>query len=373
MKTHRLKIKKKENISDNATIFTLEIPKELKSVFHYVCGQYLTAILNIDGRKIGRGYSIASCPYTDQDMEFAVKKIPRGKTSVYVVDSLKEGDFLEVTTPQGHFFDTSENIESLHYVLIGAGSGITPLFSILKTVLIENKDNKATLFYGNRFEEDIIFKKELDSLEEKYKNRLFVTHFLSQASNKWEGRRGRISEEDIKEMVEDLKTKILPMTFYICGPEIMMKTAQKTILDCGIEEKRIHIEWYHAPHPTEPKKELSDHHSKTLLDSESVFIGTGEPSLSPETLVAFLDGEEVKVNAKKDMNILETFLNEGYSPPFSCMAGACTSCAAIVEEGLVKQDEQAILTDSDINEKKALTCQAVPYSKTVKLKFLYDE
>ena len=140
-----------------------------------------------------------------------------------------------------------------------------------------------------------------------------------------------------------------------------MKDSQKVILSCGVEPERVHIEWYHAPHKTEDDE-----------DDESVIIGPGKKA-PPQTLTVFLAGEELKLKADKEISILETLLNEGHSPPFSCMAGACQSCLGVVEEGLVKQPDVGILTDEEISKHKTLTCQAFASSENVTIRYVEED
>lgn len=374
--THPLKVIKKINETPEAQSIVLEIPDELKSKFTYKPGQFVTFFLKVNGEDLNRSYSLSSSPLVDNDFQVTVKRVEGGRGSNYLIDQIHEGDTLRVTPPAGHFYSPPSDLNGRHYVLFAAGSGITPVFSVLKSVLVSNDKNHVTLIYANRNEDGIIYKDELDLWINKYPKRLQVLHILSRPDSSWCGPTGRCSSDYVNATLdEELKrTPSLKAEYFLCGPVGFMDMARDTLLDRGVSTDQIHAESFGetfslkpSAHPAGESKEAS---CAVGDDGQSVCIGERpETSEKPEKIIAVLDGETVEVEADEDESILEALMNAGHNPPYSCMEGTCMACMGKIKEGRVYQEDPGILTDENIEECEALTCQARPLSKVVRVDY----
>lgn len=354
-----LKISQRIQETADAVSLALEIPSELKSQFHYQAGQFVTFFLTVNGEKISRSYSLSSSPLVDQEFKITVKKVTGGRGSNFLCSQVKVGDTLMTTPPSGHFFKPSLAGKGMHYFLFGAGSGITPLYSIMKTVLSASPLNHVTLLYGNRNEDAIIYKKELESWAQQFPSRLDVVQVLSKPSFDWPGRKGRVDRSFIKEILEMNVAAQSAREYYLCGPVEFMHVVRNSLLECGIAKEHIKEENFgvalHKPNPA-------------VKDSWT-FIGPETPVEHPEKIIASINGEVVEVAAVEGKSVLETLLEAGAQPPYSCMDGACMACLGKVQEGRVYQEDPGILTDDNIASCESLTCQAKPLSRIVKISY----
>lgn len=356
-----LKIKKRIQETPDAVSLVLEIPDNLKTQFHYQAGQFVTFFLEVNGEQLNRSYSLSSSPLTDEEFKVTVKKVHGGRASTFLCERVKEGDTLMTAPPAGTFFRPSLEPAGVHYFLMAAGSGITPVFSIMKTVLSASPLNHVTLVYCNRNQESIIYRREIDEWAKKHPSRLDIVHILSQPGDGWTGHCGRISKTLIKELVE-MPVPVPGRTkeFYLCGPKEFMSTVRHGLMESGIPKDHIREEDF----------AISLHKPGPALNDTWTFIGNDAPAESPEKLIATINGETVEVPAKTGQSLLETLLEAGAQPPYSCMDGACMACMAKIQEGRVYQEDPGILTDDNIANGEALTCQAKPLSRIVK--FSYD-
>ncbi len=366
--TRPLTVEKKIIETSEACSLVFKIPNDLKTDFIYRPGQFVTLFLPIKGEEIKRSYSLSTSPFVDQEFKITVKKIPGGRASTHLMDEVQVGDVLRVTPPAGQFFQPPKHTGAVHYILFAGGSGITPLFSILKSVLFANEQNRVSLLYANRFYDHVIYKNELEQLQKKYSSRLNVQHLLTQPPESFAGLKGRLTRETFAAFYSTLQTTH-PMECYLCGPVGFMQTAREQILAKGLEADRIHIESFGEAVGTSAHSE-SIHTPKNNLDNKTV-IGQGNHQLNetPEKIIALLNGEEIEVQAVEGQTVLETLLAEGYSAPYSCMDGACMACMAKVREGVVYQDDPGILTEENVAAFETLTCQAKQLSRVVKIDF----
>lgn len=360
--TYKLKIKNK--IQETADAFSLifEIPSNLSTVFQYKPGQFVTLQLKLNGQVVRRSYSMASSPLTDSDFKITIKRVPNGLASNHLADHVSVGDELEVVPPAGHFFRPPLTLEPHHLFLFAAGSGITPLMSILKTVLAANS-HKVTLVYANRYEDAIIFFKELEDLAETHKDRLRVIHILSQPGPQWTGYRGRCTEEVILQILDQTQDPF-PKEFYLCGPNGFMDLVEQTLKNRGVSKEAIHKESFASAEDLKASQAQI-----TTPSHERVVIGRPENLEPCETLKVILNGEETEVPYSGDDSVLETLLNAGLNPPYSCMDGACMACMGKVKEGRVYQEDPGILTEDNLADHETLTCQARPATKKVVISY----
>ncbi len=360
-----LKVSSISPLAEQSVAISFEIDPAQADKFKYVAGQYLTLKVNLNGQEERRAYSLCSSPVLDKAITIGVKKIANGKVSTHLHDHLKVGDVVEIMPPQGNFTVYTEAADKKDYFFIGAGSGVTPLFAMIKTIIETEPKSKVFLLYGNRSEGSIMFKEELDKLSQRYAGQLFVEHVLSQPRTEkkgglfgffaktissWQGQIGRINKEIIAKFVqknrsEDNRSSL----YYICGPEQLMQTAQNTLSQMGVPETEIFKEhFYTAP----------------LSDAANSPVGN-----EGSTIIATYNGEKISVQLLPKETILQGFIRSKNNPPFSCMAGACSTCMAKVISGEVKMERCLALSDSEIKNNFILTCTARPVTPVVEISY----
>lgn len=337
---------------------SFEVPPHLQAQYQYIPGQYLTLKFFVNGEQVNRSYSFCSSPLMNEMMTIAVKEVPGGKGSTFINRFLKEGDELQVFEPMGRFFSPLDESNEKHYLLFGGGSGITPLFSILKSVLTKEPKSRVTLFYGNRDEASIIFKEKLQQLQVANSACLKIVHVLNNPTDFTP-----YSGFMLKEMVHRLLRENTDMQFssaevFVCGPVPMMKEIESALDELEIEKAHIHIEYF-TEKADEDKNAASVGAATT---EEEPFDGTTHVKL-------IYDGEEVEFDMTEDKIVLHAALDAGFDPPYSCMVAACCTCRAKLLEGKVEMDDRESLTDAEIAKGYVLTCQSHPKTKTVVLNY----
>lgn len=370
--TKPLKVLKKIRETEDACSLVLEIPREHAMDFAYRPGQFVTLFLNVNGEELRRSYSLCTSPFHDTDFRITVKKVPGGRGSTFLVDKLNEGDVLRVTPPSGHFFTAPKDLKGQHYVLFAAGSGITPVFSILKSMLKVQDQNQVTLVYCNRDEASIIYRAELNHWLSQFPGRLQVHHVLSSLG-------GRLDLEKMSKLWVEIEAQSkLPKEFYMCGPVPFMSLVQDFALRQNVPQERLHMESFGevVGKPAEAAAAPADANVSTgAAASEENIPGRvyiGAPAVAgdgPKTLMAMCNGETLEVAADLKTSVLETLLAAGHNPPYSCMDGACMACMAKLVEGRVYQNDPGILTEENIERCEILTCQARPLSKVVRVDY----
>jgi len=354
-----LRVKERIQETPEAVSLALEIPADLKGKFHYQAGQFVTFFLDIGGETLARSYSLSSSPLVDQDFKITVKKVPGGRGSNFLCDHVKVGDTLMTTPPSGHFFKPSLDPKGTHYYLFAAGSGVTPVFSVMKTVLQASPLNHVTFLFGNRNEEAIIYGKELELWAQKHPSQLDIVHVLSKPSFQWPGRRGRVDRTFIREVLDMPEKGAGTREYYLCGPIEFMHVVRNSLLEFGIAKDLIKEENFG----------VTTHKPKPSVKDAWTFIGPSTEVESPEKIIAQINGEMFEVPAVEGKSILETLLEAGAQPPYSCMDGACMACLGKVQEGRVYQEDPGILSDDNIANCESLTCQAKPLSRTVRISY----
>lgn len=345
----------KRETADTVSI-AFDIPENLKSDFKYIQGQYLTFKAQINGEEVRRSYSLCSSPSTDNELRVAIKKVPNGLFSTYANESLKTGDTLETMPPMGNFYTELKEGQSKRYVAFAAGSGITPVLSILKTSLTTETNSRFTLFYGNRNSDSIIFKNELSALAEKYADRLNVHHILSREEQSNSLLNGRIDAEKCKGLCESYKNVQSADEFFLCGPAEMIDNVTNTLSGLGVDKKHIHFELFNTPVMAEnqPKRAAS------------------KSSNGLSTVTVIMDGDETTFELSSNGDsVLDAALDAGVDVPFACKGAVCCTCKAKVKEGDVEMDMNYALEDEEVEEGFILTCQSHPKSATVIVD--YDE
>ncbi len=356
---HTLKVSAVKNEIAEAVSVSFEIPDELKSVFNYQPGQYATLRLNVNGETINRSYSFCSSPYTNEPITIAVKRVSGGRGSNFINDNFKPGVGVEVMEPMGNFYPVLSESNQKHYVLFGGGSGITPVISILKSVLVKEPLSRVTLFYGNRNTASIIFKDKLDELSSQYTDRLKVVHILDAPETGWSGYTGFVTKDLVQQLLrENTNLNFQNAEFFICGPTPMMKGVEEALTALQMPKEKVHIEYFTA---------------KADEDKKAADVGTAVANETPFTgktkVTIIYDGNTREFEVSEKETILEAALDAGYDPPYSCMVAACCTCRAKLVSGKVEMDDRESLTDAEIARGYVLTCQAHPKSNGIVLNY----
>ncbi|MGY3795249.1 ferredoxin--NADP reductase [uncultured Aquimarina sp.] len=343
---HTLTIKDITRETPKAVSIEFDIPSTLSDAYNFIAGQYITIKTVVDGNEIRRAYSICSAPKSGS-LRVAVKEIEGGTFSSIANNKLKIGDTLDVHTPEGSFLLESNPTAQNHYAAFAAGSGITPIMSMIKCVLEEEPNSSFVLVYGNQNPTETIFHKELLALQVNYPDRLFVEFFYSRSQE--DGARfGRIEKSTINFITKNKFKDTTFKSFYLCGPEAMINTVTEVLTENNIAKEDIHFELFtSSTETTEIEADLDGQTKITILvdDEESSFV----------------------MDQKK--TILDAALEEDIDAPYSCQGGVCSSCICKITEGKAVMGKNSILTDAELEEGLVLACQAYPTSSTIKVDF----
>lgn len=344
---HPLTIKDIRRETDQCVSISFDIPAQLKDEFAYKQGQYLTLRLDINGEQLRRSYSLCSSPAVDADPRIAVKAIENGRASNYLNNGIKPGDTLEVMRPMGNFYVDMPATEQMHVVAFAAGSGITPIMSLMKTALNANANNKFTLFYGNRDQQQIIFKDELDKLQSTFGNRLQIHHILSRETTADPLFTGRISAEKCSDLMAHFEDTQSADHYFLCGPFDMINAIRASLKQKGIADEKVHFELFTTEAPDEDKK-------------QAVAEENGLEMVASSQVTVVLDGEETVVTVTNRDNILDAVLDAGLDAPYACTGGSCCTCRAKVLKGKAIMDVNYALTEKEVAAGYILTCQSHP-------------
>jgi ring-1,2-phenylacetyl-CoA epoxidase subunit PaaE len=351
---HPLRIAEVRRETADAVSIRFEIPENLKETFRFQAGQHLTLRADLGGEDVRRNYSVCVAP-SENEIRIAVKQMPAGRFSVWANTELREGGTIEVLPPMGRFVIPENNGPALWYVALAGGSGITPVISILKTVLETNPLSRFTLLYGNRDSASIMFLEELAALKNRFLPRLEVYHFLEFEAEEIELFNGRLDRPKCDEVFSNLVDVNAADAFFICGPGPMMDAAEAALTVRGVSADRIFIERF----------------TTGALSAEQVARNEALQQKAAGTgLVVTLDGRRLRIpfDAEKG-NILESVQAAGLPAPYACRGGVCTTCRAKVFSGTVAMKKNYGLSESEMAQGYVLTCQAVPTSSEVVLSY----
>ena len=346
---HALKVLEIVPETANANSIRFEVPPELREAFAFKAGQHLTLRATIGGQEVRRNYSLCTAP-AEADWMVTVKKIGSGIFSNWVGDQLKAGDTLEVMVPHGSFTTDFLPSRSRHLVGIAGGSGITPVLSLIKTLVHEEPSSRFTLLYGNRDSSSVIFLEALAALKDKYLDRFEVYHFLDAEDQDIELFNGMLDRARLEVAVEQLLPDARNVDgWFICGPGPMMDAAEGALLDRKVPNERIHIERFTADRPA------------GVLPRQMAELQTQAEGLS---VAVTLDGRTRRIPFCQG-NILDSARASGLPAPYACKAGVCATCRAKVTKGKVEMAARYGLTDEEVADGYVLTCQSVPVGNGV--------
>ncbi len=353
---HTLEVANVHQETPECIVVGFHVPISEQADFRFEHGQYVTLKLSVDGEELRRSYSICSSPLDRGEMRIAVKKVDGGRASTELVEKLKPGMRIEVMTPMGNFTTELDASKERHFVAFAAGSGITPILSILKTVLRTEPKSRFTLFYGNTDQDRIIFRDRLEELKKHHGTRFAVHHILSQGRDEDMLFNGRITTEKAVQLLQRFVTDPLHKEFFICGPEQMMVNVSEALEKQGVDKKHIHIELFSTPVSNEAKK-------PPVEVGEGAFTGTAKVKV-------ILDGreQELQVSASGDA-VLDVALDAGLDVPFACKGAVCCTCKARVISGKVEMAMNYALTDEEVADGYVLTCQTHPRSAEVTIDY----
>ena len=357
----KLKIEDVRRETADCVSIAFHIPAELKEAFHYFQGQNITVRTYIGGAEVRRSYSICSSPL-DAELRIAVKKVPGGQFSTLANEQLQTGQELEVLPPSGKFYTELLPENHKRYLAFAAGSGITPVISLIKTTLSVEPHSHFTLVYGNRHRSSIIFREQLEALKNRYMHRLALHHILSREEMDIPLNQGHIDETKCSELCGKVIDLSSTDEVYLCGPEKMIFTVKNWLEQQGVEKRKIHFELFHP------------------LDNATTGAATRDRQSSPDNGTAAtektsqvtvrLDGiNHVFTLPFEGAPILDAALYEGVDLPFACKGGVCCTCRARLTEGQVEMDLNYALEADEVAAGFILTCQSHPRSPKVVVDF----
>ncbi len=350
-KFYKLPVKKVEKTTEDCALITFQVADEQKEEFAYKQGQYLTLRKEINGEDIRRSYSLCSSPL-DNEWQVAVKKVEEGRFSTFANEQLKEGEILEVMPPDGRFFVEVDPFRARNYVAFAAGSGITPILSIIKTHLQTEPQSTFKLFYTNQAVSSIILKEEIEALKNIYLDRFEVFHFLTRERRSAELFNGRIDQEKLDVLFKHFINQHETNHYFICGPNEMIFLIRDYLLEKDIAAKKVHFE---------------------LFNTENIVKKVRKEEIDPSKLseISIIEGGKTITFSipQQSTNILDAALENRADLPYACKGGMCCTCRAKVIEGKVDMLVNYGLEPEEIENGYVLTCQAIPLTEKVVVDF----
>jgi ring-1,2-phenylacetyl-CoA epoxidase subunit PaaE len=345
---HRLAVSDVRRETRDAVSIGFIVPESLAAAYQFVPGQYLTLRATIAGEEVRRSYSICSAPQ-DETLRIAVKRVEDGVLSSWLNAEIKPGDPLDVMTPTGRFGLFHAPGNGRIYAGFAAGSGITPMLSILRGVLAQEADSRFFLFYGNRATGEIMFLEELADLKDRFLGRIAIQHVLSREEQDIPALNGRLDGAKVKLLLATMLPASAIDEAFICGPEGMIEEVEKALRELGIEGDKIHVERFVSAYSGKPRPKA--------------IVKPGAPAAHQATLIH--DGKRREVPVAEGETILEAALRAGLDLPFACKGGMCSTCRAKVLEGATRMDLNYSLEPWELAKGFILTCQAHPTTARV--------
>ena len=353
---YNIKVLEVQKETEDAIVITFDIPHELYDTFNYKPGQYLTLRFDINGKDLRRSYSLCSSPFLNEYPKIAVKRVKDGIVSNHINDHIKPGDTIEVMPPNGRFFANVSTENYKTYYLFCAGSGITPILSILKSVLYTEARSFVYMIYGNRHQDSILFNKELSQLQDTYKDRFILVHTLSRPTNTWSDlwktksdysfKKGRVDTKMVQWFINTYPPYAQNAEYYICGPGTMIDNTKTALKSIDVPSSRIYTE---------------------------NFGGTIEPStvmgIPNAKLIAHLNHQRIELTIPEGQTILRALIDKGQNPPYSCEGGVCSTCVCKLKQGKVHMNNNLSLDEAEVSQGYILSCQSIPLTETIEITY----
>ena len=347
---HSLTVAEVRRETADAVSLRFAVPPELAADYRFIQGQHLTLKAEIDGQSLRRSYSICA-GVDDDELRVAIKKIPGGRFSTWAHAQLRVGDVVEVMTPEGRFHTALDAAAARHYVAFAAGSGITPILSLIKTTLKAEPHSRFTLIYGNRRQASVMFAEALEDLKNRYLARFVMYHLFSREEQDVPLFNGRLDRDKVRAFVDTLVPVSDIDAAFICGPGEMIDQVEAALLGAGLSAERIHLERFGIPDAAPAQ------HAEP-----------GDAAQARITVIA--DGLRREIDYRaEDRSILDVALAAGMDLPYSCKGGVCCTCRARVLEGKVRMDKNYSLEHVDVDAGFVLSCQAHPLTERVVISF----
>jgi ring-1,2-phenylacetyl-CoA epoxidase subunit PaaE len=348
---HELTVDEVTPLTDAAVAVTFEVPAGLREAFAFQAGQHLTVRRMVDGQDIRRSYSICSTPAELAGagrLRIGVKKVPGGAFSTYATHGLHEGDLVEVLPPLGHFTTAFDPQRQRHYAAIVAGSGITPVLSLVTTALATEPASRFTLLYGNRTSANVMFVEELADLKDRYPDRLHLVHVLSREPQDAELLSGRLDADRLRRLFDTLVPASTVDDWFLCGPYGMVLDARTVLAERGVPDTRVHTELFHVEEaPAAPRRDVEE---RAAGDSQVTIL---------------LDGRASTFAMRRDERVLDAALRVRGELPYACKGGVCSTCRAKLVEGEVRMARNFALEPDELAAGYVLTCQSSPLTDRV--------
>lgn len=351
---HKIRISDIYKDTDDCSVITFDIPDSLKQEFRYMQGQYLTLRADIGNKDVRRSYSLCSSPL-ENAWKVAVKKVEEGLFSTYVNEVLKKNDIIDVMPPHGNFYKECAPDKQKNYIAFAAGSGITPILSIMKTHLAAEPQSTFKLFYLNKNVKSIIFKEEIEALKSKYFNRVELYYMLTKEFRDVPLLNGRFDEEKLSVITQNVVDVKTIDECFICGPESMIFLIRDSLISAGLSNDDIHYELFTAGNSSEDKNRITKILEKKVEGTEVTIID---------------GGKEFHFTMSKEFdNILDGALAAGADLPYACKGGVCSTCRCKVIEGEAEMKLNYALDESELKRKFVLSCQAFPTTPKLTVDF----
>jgi ring-1,2-phenylacetyl-CoA epoxidase subunit PaaE len=351
---HPLTVRSLVPLTDDSVAITFDVPEGLRDAYRFVQGQHLTLRLEIGGEDLRRNYSICA-PVSAHTLRVAVKRLEGGAFSAYAIERLRPGDVVEVMTPTGRFFTALDPRQAKRYVAIAAGSGITPILSIIATTLEVEQESTFTLVYGNRTTSSVMFLEELNGLKDRYPQRLQLLHVLSREPRESDLLHGRIDAPRLEALLDTLVPPEGVDEWFLCGPFSMVEQASEVLTRRGADPGHVHTELFHVEGEA-PRAEVAPADAQAPADASTVTV--------------LLDGRATTFPlSRAGQTVLEAVLAARPDAPYACKGGVCGTCRAKLLDGKVRMERNYALEKDELDAGFVLACQSHPESDSVTLDF----
>ncbi len=348
---HTLKVARVERETPESVCLVFDIPADLEADYRFEPGQHLGLRLKLEGEEMRRSYSICSAPH-EGELRVAIKRVAGGRFSCWAVDTLQPGHAIEVMTPEGRFHTPLDAAHAKHYVAFAAGSGITPILSLAKTILAREPRSSFTLVYGNRRQASVMFHETLEDLKDRYMTRFVLYNVFSREAQEVELFNGRIDGAKVRAFLDTLIPVAGIDEAFVCGPSSMIDEVESVLLQAGVPAGHVHVERFGTP------------------SSGAVSVVPAEDVAADARITISVDGVQREVPFLREHgSILDAGIAAGLDLPYSCKGGMCCTCRARLIEGEVKMQKNYALEKADVDAGYVLTCQSYPLTERVVLSF----